>query len=262
MRVITLLNEKGGVGKTMVAANIASGLAILGYKVLAVDADPQANMTIGFGLAPAPLLYDLLVREGRFADAVRMVPPEVYEEPQRRAKGQMLIIPGSRETRSIPNQIDNAWALSERLEDIAADVDVVVIDTSPTPSLFHAAIYIATDYLIFPTEMEYFAINGLVNSIENRKNFSNERLKLGQTEIGVLGIVPNKYRANTLEHRENLEQLTQRYGRWVLPALPLSTVIPESNGFNRSVFAHAPDSQAAEILWDITKRTQEVLVNV
>lgn len=262
MKVITLLNEKGGVGKTTMAVNIASGLAINGHKVLVIDADPQANLTIAFGHSPKPLLYDLLVREVSFSEIVGTVSPEIYEDTNRASNGQLLIIPGNRETRSIPNQIDNAWVLSERLEDIASDLDFVIFDTPPTPSLLHAAIYIATDYIMFPTEMEYFAINGLINSVESRRNFSNERVKFGQSEIAVLGIVPNKYRSNTLEHKDNLELLQERFGEWVLPPIPLTTIIPESSGFNRSIFNHAPESTAAKIFTSIINHIEGVIVDV
>jgi chromosome partitioning protein len=262
MKVITLLNEKGGVGKTTLANTIGCGLAIKGHRILLIDADPQANLTTGLGLQPEPKLYDLLVRNARFSEVVKAVPAEVYQLPEQPPKGKLFIIPGHRETRSIPNQIDNAWILADRLAVLKDDIDAVIFDTPPTPSLFHAAIYLATDYIIFPTELEFYSFSGLVSSIQSRQGFNSERVRFGHTEINILGIIPNKLRAATLQHQDNLKSLLKQFGNLVWPALPQTILWGEAAQFKRSIFNYAPDSNAAKAGWDIIRRVEGAMQHV
>ena len=81
MIVITLINEKGGVGKTTLATHIACGLAARGRSVVILDGDPQGHATIRLGVKKAPALYDLLVRDGEWSNAVRAVAPERFGIP-------------------------------------------------------------------------------------------------------------------------------------------------------------------------------------
>src|SRR5689334_141034 len=134
MITVTLLNEKGGVGKTTLATHIAAGLAILGAKVLLVDADPQGHATVTLGQTKAPGLYDLLVRDALFKDTLQVVSPEVYETPNQKAQGELFVIPSNVETRNIANSISDAFAIAERFRELEDIIDVVVFDTSPTPS--------------------------------------------------------------------------------------------------------------------------------
>ena len=259
MRVITLLNEKGGVGKTTLANAIGAGLAIRGQRVLLIDADPQANLTVGLGVKPEPVLYDVMVRGAVFSNAVVEVPPEIYESPDQPTQGTLLLLPGHKETRSIAGQTDNAWVLADRLESLDDDIDVAIIDTSPTPSLFHSVIYIATEYVVYPTELEFYSFNGLVNSVTARQSFSSERVKYGRTEITILGIVPTRFRKKTLQHIENLNALQQRFGVMVWPAITESIVWGEAAQFQRSIFSHAPNSHAAKQAWKMVERASEVI---
>src|SRR5690242_15083890 len=98
MKIITLLNEKGGVGKTTLAVHIAAGLAARGERVVLVDADAQGHATVMLGMSNEPALHDLLVREASFKDTLRFVAPEVYA-PYGESKGQLFLLPGDTETR-------------------------------------------------------------------------------------------------------------------------------------------------------------------
>ncbi|MEL6272148.1 MAG: AAA family ATPase, partial [Chloroflexota bacterium] len=107
MKIITLLNEKGGVGKTSLATHIAAGLALRGYKVVLADTDMQANATIALGLQPESCIYDLFVRPERtsFKDVLRPVDKQRLAPPDEvdQMTGSLFVIPSNDEARNIPN---------------------------------------------------------------------------------------------------------------------------------------------------------------
>ncbi len=262
MKIITLLNEKGGVGKTTLATHIAAGLAFRGFRVVLVDADPQGHATVALGLPKEPGLYDLLVRDAPFKSVLRFIPAQVYQVGEEPPKGQLFILPSNVETRNIANSISDSFAVSDRFKELAGTIDVVVFDTSPTPSLLHGSIYIATDSILYPTTCEYLSFDGLVESIKHRQAAQVHRDKWGLDRIHVLGIVPTMFRAKTLEHSENLRQLRQQFGDLVWDPVPQRTIWAEAAAMRRPVFSFAPDSKAAEDAWEMVRRVQEAVTRV
>lgn len=260
MKVITLLNEKGGVGKTTLAQTIASGLAIRGHRVILIDADPQANLTIGLGFEPSPGFYDLLIRNVRFDAVTKIVPPEMYKLPEVPVKGELFLIPGNHETRMIGGNTDNPSVIDHRIKQLKDDVDAVLFDTSPTPSLLHGAIYMATDYMILPTMCEAYSFRGLGNTLMYRDNYSKLRMERAGRVIEILGIVPNMVR-NTIEHREKLSALRDQFGAFVWEPIPMSILWGEASGFTRSIFNYVPESNAAKVAWKIVERVERVIDN-
>jgi chromosome partitioning protein len=254
MKVISLLNEKGGVGKTTLAMHLASGLAIRGYRTLLIDADAQGNATAGFGLAEEPGFYDLLVRQAAWNDVLRVLPAEAYEPPSQPAKGLLAILPGNGETQLIAQKIDDAYAIQDRLSELEGNIDVVVFDTSPTPSLLHGAIYLATDAILYPTLCETFSLQGLIKTMKHHESFAQSRKAQTGRMINTLGIVPTMYRAKTVEHSENLNELKSRFGDKVWDPLPLRITWSEANTLRRPVFNVAPDSSAAQDAWGAVDR--------
>lgn len=262
MKIITLLNEKGGVGKTTMATHIAAGLAVRGMRVLLVDADPQGHATVALGLQKEPGLYDLLVRDATFKSVLRFIPPKAYQIPGQAVNGQLFVLPSNVETRNIANSISDSFAVSERFHELDNTIDLVVFDTSPTPSLLHGSIYIATDGVLYPTTCEYLSFDGLVESIKHRQAAEAHRTQWGLPNIHVLGIVPTMYRTKTLEHSENLKQLQQQFGVLVWPPVPQRTIWAEAAAIRRPVFSFAPESQAAKDSWMLVTRVQEALASV
>lgn len=259
MKIITLLNEKGGVGKTTCAIHLAAGLAIRGYKVILVDADPQGNATYSLGLPAEAGLYNLLVRDAEFKDVARLVQPEVYEPPDMPARGFLLVIPSNIETRNIANMISDPFTVYSRFQEISRGVDIVIFDTAPTPSLFHGSIFIASDGIIFPSELEALSLNGLISSLGHLQQFDNARHSVLNKRIKTMGIVPTKVRTKTVEHSENLQLLQQKYGDLVWPSMPMRITWAEANMQRRPVYSYAPDSAAAGDAWMLVDNTIQVL---
>ena len=249
MKVLALLNEKGGVGKTTLATHIAAGLAIRGQRVLLVDADPQGHATVTFGLQKAPMLHDLLVRDLPFQQAVRRVPPELYGIPGHSVRGELLVIPSDMSTRVIPLMTSDVMVVRNRMQELENVIDVALFDTAPTPSLLHGSIYMTTDFILYPTKCEYLSFDGLVESMKHREEASKARVNLGMTEVQVGGILPTMYRPGTQADEYGIEVLKKQFGKLVWPAINLRTVWNQASFARRVLFNFAPDTTAAREAW-------------
>lgn len=255
MKVITLLNEKGGVGKTTLAVHIAAGLAIRGARVVIVDADPQGNATMAVNVPKRGILYELVHPERLLPwdRALVRVDEAVYTpEP---IDGTLYIVPGNVETRNIATSIDDVTLLKKRLMELDEMVDYIIIDTSPTPSLLHSSIYIASDYIVLPTECESYSMKG--GLIETARRAANVR-QLGEQQglniSNIIGIVPNKFRRNTLTHEESLKVLYEEYGDLVWDPIKLRIVYAEAAMMEQLVYVYAPESAAAKDMFKLSLR--------
>ena len=262
MKIITLLNEKGGVGKTTLSTHIASYLALEGKKVILVDADPQAHATVTLGIAKSSGFYDLMVRDDSFQSVLRMVSPDVYELTNQETNGALYLVPSNVETRNIANSISDAFAIAEKFREIQDFVDVVIFDTSPTPSLLHGAIYIATDAILYPTKCEFLSFDGLVESMKHRTQAEHHRKRWGLEPIRMLGIIPTMFRGKTLEHTENLAEMQKMFGNAVWKPIPQRTIWTEITRMHSMVWTVAPTSFAAADAIEMGQRFLEELENV
>ncbi len=259
MKIITLLNEKGGVGKTTLATHIAAGLAIRGYKVVLVDADPQGHATVSMGLSKEPGLYDLLVRDGNFKNILRPVPPEYFAIPDTEPNGNLFIVAGNEETRSIANQVSDAFMVADRFRELQNLIDVAIFDTSPTPSLLHGSIYLATNGIIYPTKCEYLSFDGLMESLRHRERFEPSRSKWGLGPIDILGIVPMMYRSNTVLHQENLKELLDTYGELVWDPVAMRTTWAEASNLGQLIYTFDPGSRATKEIERLVDKVEDYL---
>lgn len=261
MKIITLLNEKGGVGKTTLAVHIAAGLAVRGKRVLLIDGDPQGHATVRSGLKKTPGLYDLLVRDAEFTQVTRRISGERFGlVGDRLPDGELLVLPSNVETRGIVNAIDEAERLAIRLDELRDLVDVVLVDTSPTPSLLHGVFYTATDAVIYPTKLTYTSFDGLVESIKRRMAADETRAaRWHLPRIEVLGIVPVEYRRGTNEQDANLAELRGQFGDLVWAPIPQRTIWTESESKALPVWNLRSSDPAAFDAWELLDRVEEGL---
>lgn len=262
MKIITLLNEKGGVGKTTTATHLAAGLAIRGHRVVLVDTDPQGHATVSLGNKKLPGFYDLMVRDADFSDVARVVSPEFYEIPGTKPKGQLYLVPSNVETRNVSNSIDEAMAIKWKLEELEDYVDFVIVDTSPTPSLLHGAIYLATDGILYPVTPEYLSFDGFIQSIRHRRQADKRREMEGMKSVYMLGIIPTMVRPRTIEHSDNMKELRAQFGNKVWSQITLRTIWGQASRMHKLVWTLVPDSAAAQEAWQMVLRCEQEVVNV
>lgn len=268
MQVLSLMNQKGGVGKTTLAVHIAAGLAIRGKRVLLIDADPQGHASYSLGVEKRPAFHDWLVRDELFVNVVERVHRDRYASNDTGCTGELYVLPGNIETRAVPLLIEDAEIIRDRLDELTGVttdegvrdlIDVVIFDTPPTPSLVHGAIYMATDAILYPVIPAALDLDGLMESQRNRTMANKQRRTYGIQDIKVAGILPNKYEPGTNAHDFGLSILTKHFGRTVWGPMPTRTEIQKASYSRQTLFAFNPAHESAELAWKLVDRTEKVL---
>jgi chromosome partitioning protein len=260
VKVITAINEKGGVGRTTITTHIAAWLAIRGYRVLIIDADPQGNATGVMNLPKRPDFYDLLVRGAKWKSVVQQVHPDVYSPPNAQAQGTLLLVSSNVETRNIANSISKPGVVRQRFQELQNVVDFIIVDTSPTPSLLHAAITLASDYVIIPTSCETFsALEGVPDSLNHVGDVRTGAMERSMDVARVIGIIPNMYRSNTITHSEMVKYLQEQYGDLVWDTVDMSIKIAEAQLKRQFLYGLYPNSSAAQQMQRIANRIEAVV---
>lgn len=248
MRVITFLNEKGGVGKTTMCITAGAGLAQRGYRVLLVDADAQGHVATSLGMRPRPAFYDWLVRSADWQHVIEDVPMDRWifpgEHPDE-PTNCLHMLASNHETANVATAISDTFAVLKRLLEIKDRYDYVLIDTSPTPSLLHPLIYAATSHYVFVTLAEALSLRGLDATIRRVRDFDPFRERHGLPAARLLGIQPTRCRKNVLEHDDNLASAAARYPGGMLPTVHERIAWSEASRNGRTIFSYAPESDAA-----------------
>ena len=261
MIVISVTNMKGGTGKSTMATHIAAGLAIQGSKVCVLDTDPQGHAATLLGLPKEDCLFNMIVEKANLTDIVRPVLPEVYSAADRPPAGKLFLLPSNHRTHTIPFLEQDPFLFSERLEEMADlfNFDVLVIDTAPTASMFDGSVYLATDGFLYVTECETLSFDGIREGLGQIKRFSKRREAQGAPPNRILGIVPNKVRLATLNHRRNLEKLNEAFPDKVWEPIAQRTVWTEASNYGQLLYAYAPNSDAEEDAWALVDRTERIV---
>jgi chromosome partitioning protein len=239
-RVISMCNQKGGVGKTTTTINLGAALAEFGRRVLLVDFDPQGSLSVGLGLNPHEMektVYNLLMdRTTRLEDVV--VPSGV---------SGMHLLPSNIDLSAAEVQLVHEVAREQTLQRVLAPAiaayDVILIDCQPSLGLLTVNALTASDGVIVPLECEYFALRGvalLKNTIDKVQERLNPKLEID----GVLGTM---YDGRTLHGREVLERLVEAWGDQVFHTVIRRTVkFSDSTVAGEPITSYASGSTGAE----------------
>lgn len=237
-KIIALANQKGGVGKTTTAINLASSLAVLEYKVLIVDADPQANSTSGIG-------YD-----------VRSIEKSIYECIVDGINPKEAILTSDIEGFDIiPSHIDLVGAeiemlnlanrekiLSKVLEQVSPDYDFILIDCSPSLGLITVNALTAANSVIIPVQCEYFALEGLGKLLNTIKIIQN-RLN---TELEIEGFLLTMYDSRLRLSNQVVSEVKKHFQDMVFETIiQRNTKLGEAPSYGKPAILYDADSAGA-----------------
>jgi len=247
-KVIAIANQKGGVGKTTTAINLGGALAQLGRRVLCLDLDPQANLTVGLGI-------DINTVEKNIADV--LIDPDLkLESIIRPTKTKNLdVAPATLELSAAEVELFNAigreMALRDKLgRDLTERYDFILIDCPPTLGLLTLNALVAANGVIIPVQTQYYALKGvaaLLKIIKTVQNRLNPNLK-------VLGLLPTFYDSRTILARDMLDSLKDLGDHQVFGTVIRQSVkIGEAPTAGVPITVYEPRSDAAKSFVDLAK---------
>ncbi|NJF26002.1 ParA family protein [Thermococcus sp. Bubb.Bath] len=251
--VISVANQKGGVGKTTLTLNLGYGLARMGKKVLLIDVDPQFNLTFGL-IGMEVMNYDnsnvgtIMTRESDIEDTIVEVSENLH------------IIPSHLNLSAKEIEIINAYNRERRLQKaispILPDYDYVLIDNPPSMGIFLVNSLTASDYVLIPLELSYFGVIGMqlmFNLMAMIREETNENLSL-------MGLVPNKFTRQTKVPKTRLKELKDAYpDAPILTTIPKAVALEKAQGEGLSIFDYEPEGRAARAFEKLTREVISIV---
>ncbi|NTV61978.1 MAG: ParA family protein [Oscillochloris sp.] len=229
-RILAVTNLKGGIGKTTTVVNLSAGLALRGSRVLLVDVDPQANLSMALGLKPRRTLYEALVDGAPIANCITSARPNLDLVA---ADANLLVAQPD-----ISRRPDWVRVLEKALVPVRSSYDVIIIDCGGSlTALNHNALNAASDVLI-PTTVEPFSIRGVEMQLQQIR-------QLKGSTTALRAILPTLYDARTRQATESLEALRTRYGNLVLPPIRVNVRLSECSAQGKTIYEYDPRSRGS-----------------
>jgi chromosome partitioning protein len=229
MKIIAFANQKGGVGKTTAAVNLADGLARAGLRTLLVDLDPQGHVALSLGLEKSPGIYRLICLQDKLVDIVTPARPNLD------------ILPSDKRTERAKREI----TISDFRETILAEIlrsspyDAVLIDMAPSLDVLHINGLVASDRVIIPTRLDMLAVDGVKEILLTMGEVAQRGYRFEAYDI-----LPTFFDRTTRETLTQFKDLTRTFGASVWPPIPQDTRVREAAAYGQTLAEYAPDSPA------------------
>ncbi|MCD4694449.1 AAA family ATPase [bacterium] len=245
-KIISIVNQKGGVGKTTTAVNLGSYLAHFGKQVLLVDVDPQANATSGLGIDVNSLeegIYEAIVGSKKIFNIIKKTKQKNYElapaNPSLAGAGVELV--------SLP---EREWRLLNILKEVRDNYDYIIIDGPPSLGLLTVNNLVAADEIIIPIQSEYYSLEGLGQLLETI-DLVKDNLK---PDLKIKGAIVTMYDKRNRLSGLVMKELENHFPHYIFKAvIPRNVRLAESPSFGKSILNYDKRSKGAQAYYDLAK---------
>ncbi|MFH1523236.1 MAG: AAA family ATPase [Patescibacteria group bacterium] len=254
-KIISIVNQKGGVGKTTTAVNLGAYLAYLGKQVLLVDIDPQANATSGLGIDHRNLdkgIYEAIIGHNQLHEVVK----HTLQDGLRIAPATLSLAGAGIELVNIENR---EYRLLKIIESIKDEYDYVIIDGPPSLGLLTVNSLVAADEVLIPIQSEYYALEGLGQLLETI-GLVQANLK---PELGIMGAIITMFDKRNRLSGSVMNELYQYFPNRVFRSIiPRSVKLAEAPSFGRSILHYDPGSKGGKAYERLAKEVVSLEINI
>jgi chromosome partitioning protein len=244
MKLFSVINYKGGTGKTCTLVNVAHAISLRGFRVLIIDTDPQGSISYHLGIHPTRTLYDIITKRSAVKDCIH----SARKNLDLIASNEHLF-PAEHVMHNSPNR---ELILKEQLSPIFSNYDYVFFDCAPSINLMNQNVLLCANQLLIPVSMDYMTLLGVKQLLNNTKLLN----KTFGSAIQMAKIIPTFYNSHNNKTKHVHDSLSRIFSEYISSPIRANVTISEAAGQGKTIFEFAPTSSAAI---DFNLLTEEVL---